>query len=146
MFRALLRLVLIVIVIAAAAAFFMGYRIGDHRNVGPSERPVATTGTSPAIDTSKARQTGAEIGEKVAVGANRAEHALADGALTAKIKSKMALDDHVNARAIDVDTSGSVVTLTGVVGSAAARERAVSLARDTEGVTRVVDRLQVRQR
>ena len=66
-------------------------------------------------------------------------------ALTAKIKSKMALDDHVNARAVDVDTSGSVVTLSGVVGSAAARERAVSLARDTVGVTRVVDRLQVRQ-
>jgi len=36
MFRALLRLVLIVIVIAAAAAFFMGYRIGDHRNIVPS--------------------------------------------------------------------------------------------------------------
>ena len=71
---------------------------------------------------------------------------MSESALTAKIKSKMALDDHVNARAVDVDTSGSVVTLTGVVGSAAARERAVSLARDTEGVTRVVDRLQVRQR
>ena len=71
---------------------------------------------------------------------------MSESALTAKIKSKMALDDHVNARAVDVDTSGSVVTLTGVVGSAAARERAVSLARDTEGVTRVVDRLQVRPR
>ena len=53
---------------------------------------------------------------------------------------------HVSARAVNVDTSGSVVTLTGVVGSAAARERAVSLARDTQGVTRVVDRLQVRRR
>lgn len=71
---------------------------------------------------------------------------MSESALTAKIKSKMALDDHVNARAVDVDTSGSVVTLTGVVGSAAARERAVGLARDTEGVTQVVDRLQVRQR
>ena len=71
---------------------------------------------------------------------------MSESALTAKIKSKMALDDHVNARAVDIDTSGSVVTLTGVVGSAAARDRAVSLARDTEGVTRVVDRLQVRRR
>ena len=48
MFRALLRLVLIVVVIAAAAAFFMGYRIGDHRNDTTSERPIATTGTSPS--------------------------------------------------------------------------------------------------
>ena len=88
---------------------------------------------SKAVDT--ASEARAHLGDTVT-----------DAALTAKIKSKMALDDHVNAPAIDVDTSGSVVTLTGVVGSAAARERAVSLARDTEGVTRVVDRLQVRQR
>jgi hyperosmotically inducible protein len=80
------------------------------------------------------------------VAASQVGVTMSEGALTAKIKSKMALDDHVNARAVDVDTSGSVVTLAGVVGSAAARERAVSLARDTEGVTRVVDRLQVRQR
>ena len=144
MFRALLRLVLIVIVIAAAAAFFMGYRIGDHRNVGPSERPVATTGTSPSIDTSKARETGAEIGEKVAVGANRAEHALADGTLTAKIKSKMALDDSVKALDIHVDTNAGVVTLTGTVHSAAERTRAQQLARETEGVKSVDDRLVVR--
>ena len=71
MFRALLRLVLIVIVIAAAAAFFMGYRFGDLRNDRTSERPVATTGTTPSIDTTKARETGAAIGEKVAEGANR---------------------------------------------------------------------------
>jgi hyperosmotically inducible protein len=69
---------------------------------------------------------------------------MSEGALTAKIKSKMALDDHVSGRAINVDTSGSVVTLTGVVASADERERAVRLARDTEGITQVVDRLQIR--
>jgi osmotically-inducible protein OsmY len=68
---------------------------------------------------------------------------MAESALTAKIKSKMALDDHVNARRIDVDTSGSVVTLTGAVASSAERERALRLARETEGITRVVDRLRV---
>jgi osmotically-inducible protein OsmY len=83
---------------------------------------------------------------KASVAASHVGVTMSESALTAKIKSKMALDDHVNARAVDVDTSRSVVTLTGVVGSAAERERAVSLARDTEGVTRVVDRLQVRQR
>ena len=145
MFRALLRLVLIIIVIAAAAAFFMGYRFGGYGNDTPSERPVATTGTGPSIDTTKARETGAAIGEKVAEGANRAEHALEDAALTAKIKSKMALDDHVKARAINVDTAGSVATLTGVVASADERKRALQLARDTEGITRVVDKLEVRR-
>ena len=69
-----------------------------------------------------------------------------DSALTAKIKSKMALDDYVEARGIDVDTSGSVVTLSGVVGSTSERERAVGLARETKGVTRVVDKLRIRTR
>src|SRR6186997_3357135 len=105
MFRALLRLVIIVAVLAAAAAFFLGYRLGDHGVTGPGERPVATTGTAPNVDTARARQTGAAIGEKVAVGANQAEHALENGALTAKIKSKMALDDSVKALDINVDTA-----------------------------------------
>ena len=69
---------------------------------------------------------------------------VSDGALTAKIKSKMALDDHVKARDIDIDTSGGVATLTGAVASADERKRAVQLARDTEGITRVVDKLEVR--
>jgi hypothetical protein len=144
MFRALLRLVLIVIVIAAAAAFFMGYRFGDHRNGTTSERPVATTGTTPSIDTAKARETGAAIGEKVADGANRAEHALEDGAVTAKIKSKMTLDDSVKALDINVDTNAGVVTLRGTVNSQAEKTRALQLARETSGVKSVQDKLVVR--
>ena len=57
----------------------------------------------------------------------------------------MALDDHVKSRAIDVDTTGSVVTLTGVVESSAERDQAVRLAQDTEGVTQVIDKLEVRK-
>lgn len=147
MFRALLRLVLIVVVIAAAAAFFMGYRLADFRRHGnePSvDRPVATTGTSPSIDTTRARETGAAIGEKVAEGANRAENALEDGALTAKIKSKMALDDSVKALDINVDTTAGVVTLSGRVHSQAEKTRAVQLARETNGVKSVDDRLVIR--
>lgn len=102
------------------------------------------------LDTADVKQKAAALATrasaKASVAASQVGVTMSESALTAKIKSKMALDDHVNARAVDVDTSGSVVTLTGVVGSAAARERAVGLARDTEGVTRVVDRLQVTPR
>jgi hyperosmotically inducible protein len=82
---------------------------------------------------------------KASVAATKVGGTINEGALTAKIKSKMALDDHVNARAINVDTSGSVVTMTGVVASADERERAVRLARETEGITHVVDRLHIRK-
>ena len=65
-------------------------------------------------------------------------------ALTSKIKAKMALDDVVKAFDIDVDTEGSVVTLTGDVGSADERRQAVRIATETAGVTKVVDHLKVR--
>jgi hyperosmotically inducible protein len=138
MFRALLRLVLVVVILAAVAAFFLGYRYAD----GRLETPVSAR--VPAVDTEKAREAGAAIGEKVATGAAHANEALNEGSLTAKIKAKMALDDTVRALAIDVDTNGSVVTLTGSVHSETERQKAVQLARETDGVTTVNDRLVVR--
>ncbi|HUQ87135.1 MAG TPA: BON domain-containing protein [Vicinamibacterales bacterium] len=140
MFRALFKLVLIVVVIAAAAAFFLGYRLGGDGVT----TPVAARRAEPGVDTEKARQTGAAIGEKVATGAAEAEHALGNATLTAKIKSKMALDDQVKASSIDVDTNGTAVTLSGSVHSEAERTKAVQLARDTDGVTSVTDRLVIR--
>ena len=55
----------------------------------------------------------------------------------------MVLDDSVKARAIDVTTNGSIVTLSGAVQTKAEHDRAVALARETAGVTKVVDRLQI---
>jgi hyperosmotically inducible periplasmic protein len=140
MIRGLLRLALIVVIIAAAAAFFFGYKLGDNG----VETPVEATRSTPTVDTSKARATGAAIGEKVATGAAQAEQALSEGSLTGKIKAKMALDDTVKALTIDVDTKGSVVTLSGTVHSEAEHAKALQLARETSGVTSVVDRLVVR--
>lgn len=139
MIRGLLRLALVVVIIAAAAAFFLGYKLGDNG----VQAPVSSTHT-PTVDTAKARATGAAIGETVATSAARAEQALGEGSLTAKIKTKMALDDTVKARTIDIDTSGSVVTLSGSVHSEAEHAKALQLARETAGVTSVVDRLIVR--
>jgi osmotically-inducible protein OsmY len=143
MFRALFRVILVVVVVVAIAAFFMGYRWGTPRSVAdrPVERPIGTAGSG--IDAGRARAAGAEVGEKVATGVNEAQQQLADAALTAKIKSKMALDDSIEARRIDVDTNGTVVTLSGTVRSAQEKAKALQLARDTAGVTSVVDRLSV---
>jgi len=140
MFRMLLRLALVVVILAAAAAFFMGYRLGGDY----IESPVSARPTAPVVDTEKARQTGAAIGEKVATGAAHAEQILSEGSLTAKIKAKMALDDTVKALSIDVDTKDRVVTLSGVVHSDIERAKALQLARETDGVTSVVDRLVIR--
>ena len=140
MIRGLLKLVLIVVVLAAGAAFFLGYRLADNG----VETPVSAEPSAPTVDTQKARETGAKVGEAVATGAVQAQQVLNEGSLTAKIKSKMALDDTVKALNIDVDTNGSEVTLSGSVSTAAERNRAVQLARETAGVTSVRDRLVVK--
>ena len=140
MIRGLVKLALVVILVAVAAAFFLGYRFGDDG----IETPVSARQPAPTVNTEKAREAGAKIGEAVATGAAQAQEAVNEGALTAKIKSKMALDDTTKALSIDVDTDGSVVTLSGTVRSQAEREKALQLARDTVGVTVVHDRLVIR--
>jgi hyperosmotically inducible protein len=147
MLRALLRLIIVVVIVVAAIAFFTGYRFGGGRVQGPTTTnpPVGTSGRAPgAIDTSRARERGAQVGEKVAEAGNRAAEVLSDAALTTKIKSKMALDDTVKALDINVTTRDGDVTLSGYVHSERERERAVALARETSGVRRVSDRLQIR--
>jgi hyperosmotically inducible periplasmic protein len=142
MIRGLLRLVVVVVLLIAVAAFVFGYRWagGDGIEI---DRPAGTSGVLEDVDTERARETGAAIGERVATGANQAQRTAADASLTAKIKAKMALDDHVTAANIDVDSAGSEVTLSGRVGSEQERARALTLARETDGVTSVIDRLQV---
>ena len=135
-----LRTILLLVLVGLAAVMAYNYSTGRGftlANPMPSD-----------ADADAARRRGAELtdqaAEKAGEAAARIEDAVGDGAVTAKIKSKMALDDHVKARAIDVDTSGTVVTLSGVVQSADERDRAVRLARETAGVTQVIDRLEVK--
>ena len=139
MIRSFLKLVLVVIVLVGLGAFLLG-RWSSNAKVLPD----SPGGTSGPVNTSKARDVGAKVGEATAKAANEAKDALEAGSVTAKIKSKMALDDLVKARNVDVDTNGSVVTLTGVVRSQAERQRAVQLAKETEGVTSVIDHLRLR--
>ena len=145
MISGLLRLILLVVVVVGVATFFFGYRWGANApdTADTADRPAATTGSGDVIDTTRAREAGARVGETVAEGANEAQQAVKDGALTAKIKAKMALDDRVKAAQIDVDTANAVVTLSGRMASEEERAKAVQLARETDGVTSVVDRLVV---
>ena len=139
MVRGLLKLLLVVIIVVGLVAFLLG-RWSSSAKVGAD----SGAGVSGPVDTGKARDAGARIGEATAKAANKAADAIEPAVVTAKIKSKMALDDLVKAHNIDVDTNGTVVTLTGVVSSETERKRAVELAKQTEGVTSVTDHLQVR--
>lgn len=66
-----------------------------------------------------------------------------DPGITTAVKSKLAADDTVRATDINVDTKNGVVTLKGEVPSAAAKTRAIELAKATDGVRDVVDAIAV---
>ena len=66
-----------------------------------------------------------------------------DSAITTKIKSKYVADSVVSVFNIGVRTYEGTVTLTGTVGSIAARNRAVQLAKQTSGVRAVDDRIRI---
>ena len=127
MIRGLFRLLILLIVIAAAGSYLMGWWGNGRYNAD-----------QPRLELETAK-------EKTAQAAGQARQALAEGSLTAKIKAKMALDDHVKALDLNVDTVGTVVTVSGIVNTAAERDRALLLARDTAGVSQVVDKLQIRR-
>jgi osmotically-inducible protein OsmY len=68
---------------------------------------------------------------------------VADGEITAAVKTKLLGDKAVGGRKIDVDTEKGVVTLTGTVTSAAEKAEAIRLAKTTAGVHSVVDKLTI---
>jgi hyperosmotically inducible protein len=136
----LFRFAFAVVLIVGLVFLALGYWAGSTGRT--DERVPSATGTSGAgVD--KAREVGADIGERVGKAGERIQQTANEASLTTKIKAKMALDDLVKASAIDVTTEGSTVVLTGRVATAAERSRAAQIARDTDGVRDVVDRLTV---
>jgi hyperosmotically inducible periplasmic protein len=76
-------------------------------------------------------------------GMNRAGEAISDTWITTKVKWFFVGDDLLKGSKISVETTNRVVTLTGNVMSEAGKKRAILLAEETDGVTKVVNNLTV---
>ena len=82
----------------------------------------------------------------VACGSARARPAATDdGSVSTRVRTVLLNDPQVNGGNINVTASNGVVTLSGRVRSEAERERAVTLARQTSGVSDVRSELSVTQ-
>src|SRR6266851_7268905 len=135
--RTIIRALLIVFVLVLGGFVLLGVWPGSSwRATDERSAPIGTHGI---IDTEKARERGAELAETAAVATEKVRETAHEAAITAKIKAKMALDDSVRARAIDVSTDGTTVTVSGTVGSVREHDRAIALARETAGVSTVRD-------
>lgn len=122
----------------------------DRLTVEPGATP--TTGVDDAMS-EEAREAGRETGEaadeaqrRAGDAADRAGNAAKDAGITTAVKTKFLADTDISGLQIDVDTSNGVVTLNGDVRTAAEKQRAVRIARETEGVKSVVDNLKVSPR
>src|SRR5262245_37792572 len=68
-----------------------------------------------------------------------------DATVTTTVKNRLAADPTTSAARINVDTSNGVVTLSGAVPTAAEKSEAERIARNTQGVTQVVNNITVEQ-
>lgn len=89
------------------------------------------------------REAGREAADWAGNAADKTGAVVADAAITSAVKVKLLADTTVKGLKIDVDTDGGTVTLNGTVSSRAEADRAMMLARNTEGVKRVVDNMRV---
>jgi hyperosmotically inducible protein len=103
----------------------------------------ATDGVASVVDnlnvTSAASDRG--LGDSTAATAGRVGDVAIDATITSSVKTKFLADPDVAGLQIDVDTKDGIVTLTGKVKTAAEKEEALRIARETDGVKSVVDKL-----
>jgi len=92
----------------------------------------------------KAKATASDAGHKTAEAADKAGAVVTDAALTSAVKAKLLADADVSGLNIDVDTKNGVVTLSGNVATKSEADKALSIARGTEGVRQVIDKLHVK--
>jgi len=131
-------------------------------NVDTSDKVVTLSGT---VDTQAAKTRALELAREtkgvvrvsdqltvhdmtadVAPTPDAERASFSDAAITASVKTKLLADTSVGGLKIDVDTRDGVVTLTGKVKSQAERDQALRIARESDGVKTVDDKLTVSPR
>jgi hyperosmotically inducible periplasmic protein len=105
----------------------------------PSATERAKEATSDAYD--KTKQGAENLGDKTKETLSKTGEVITDAWITTKVKSQFVGEDALKGSDINVDTNDHVVTLRGTVMSSAGRAKAMEIARTTEGVRDVVDRL-----
>jgi osmotically-inducible protein OsmY len=85
-----------------------------------------------------------DAGEKVREGFAKTRTSVHDMGVLSRVYSRLHWDKALTTSLLEVDVqAGGITTLRGSVPDAAAKAKAVTLAMDTVGVTRVIDRLAV---
>jgi hyperosmotically inducible protein len=81
------------------------------------------------------------VGNKTKDGVSKTGEVMTDGWITSRVSARFVNEDTLKGSDINVDTNDHIVTLKGTVVTSAGRARAGVVARQTEGVRRVVNNL-----
>ena len=135
------RVTVVGLLVLGTAAFAQA---GPFQQSSPQPREAQQDGARETREAGRdATQETREAGREARSAARQAGNAISDSWLTMKIHSQFVPEDALDGSDIDVDTNNAVVTLTGTVPTASARTRAVAIAKATDGVQRVEDKLRV---
>jgi hyperosmotically inducible periplasmic protein len=116
---------------------------------------VSAVGTSASQTVAQKTKDGAEqtknavvngakvVAEKTKDGVSKTGEVMTDAWITTRVHERFIGEDLLKDSDISVDTSKHVVTLKGTVMGRAGRTKAAGIARRTEGVRRVVNRLTI---
>jgi len=97
-----------------------------------------------AVKTKDAVVKGAKVtADKTKDGLSKSGEVMTDAWITSRVHARFVAEDLLKDSDISVDTDKHVVTLKGTVMGQAGRARATSVAKGTEGVHRVVNRLTI---
>jgi hyperosmotically inducible periplasmic protein len=132
---------------AAQVAHVKGVTRVDNKIIVDAKKAQADAvdKTKGAVDKA-AEKTGSAVGtagEKTKEGVQKGASETTDAYILTRVKSKFVGVDLLKGSDINVDADKQVVTLRGTVTSEAARARAIALAKETEGVKSVIDRLTI---
>lgn len=129
---------------AAAAAALLALSLaacGDRKDTAATTTTTTTTSTAPMPAPATTTTTASAPADSAA---GAMANVAGDAAITTKVNAAFANDSELSAIKIDVDTKNGAVTLTGPAPSAAAKERATTMARAINGVTSVTNNLVVK--
>lgn len=103
----------------------------------------ATVGQKMDAAVQRTEQAAGEVKRDAGNMVDKVEAKVDDMSITASIKADLAKDPDLSAMKINIDTQSGVVTLSGPAPSAAAKERATTIAQNVKGVAGVNNNLQV---
>jgi osmotically-inducible protein OsmY len=117
-------------------------RVEDNLTISPATAPVAAppspAAAPPSTSAAPAAPAAPPSAGKPAVTVPDTDAALAD-----RVKSQLTSDNEIKSAPMEVTAKGGVVTIQGTVATRAAKDRALTVVRGIDGVTQVVDRIQI---